>query len=411
MSDRPRPLRPLLLRHPPGGAAGDGRGARPGGSDATAPPLAGELLRAQRQLTLVYELAEQTAGLREPDLIQDTLLQRYGTMLRAGALFFDRDGCCMRCELARTEGRRLDFTADRLRAVLAPRVETTRSVRRALVAPLTADEAAALGGASILLATLPRPDAETGVVIALRAAGDAPFDAGDVLAAESALAYGAQILSNALLMRHMQHAALQTVCALVNAIDAKDNYTSDHSERVGGYARLAGEALGLPRDRLQALEWAGMLHDVGKIGIPEAILCKPGLLTASEMAEVQKHPRIGYDMLRPVAHFEPVLDAILCHHENHDGSGYPEARAGQAVPLDARIIHVVDIFDALTTDRPYRRAYAFGHALRLLEDGAGRVTDPQITRLFIESLQRYRTAEPAAFRARFGHLAAGAAVP
>jgi HD-GYP domain-containing protein (c-di-GMP phosphodiesterase class II) len=366
--------------------------------------LGRELLRCHEQLNLVFEITGHIAKLHDPDAIQGVLLRRYGAMLKAGALFLDRAGCCVRLDLAGTGGKRLEVSPEHVRAALAPYVEAVRRSRRALVAPLTQDEAAPLGGARALLATLPRADTEMGVVVALRDSGEPPFDAGDVLASESVLAYGAQVLGNVLTVRHLQRTALETVCTLVNAIDAKDNYTSAHSERVGGFARLTGQALGLPRVRLQTLEWAGLLHDVGKIGIPETILNKAGPLTPEEFEHMKRHARVGHEVLKPVAQFEPVLEAVLYHHENFDGSGYPEGLQGQQIPLDARIIHVVDIFDALTTTRPYRDSYDFEQAARVLEAGAGGATDPEITRLFIETLRRYRAEEPAGFRARFGHL-------
>jgi HD-GYP domain-containing protein (c-di-GMP phosphodiesterase class II) len=205
------------------------------------------------------------------------------------------------------------------------------------------------------------------------------------------------------MVRHLQQTALETVCTLVNAIDAKDNYTAAHSERAGGYARLLGEALGLPRSRLQALEWAGLLHDVGKIGVPELLLNKPGPFTAEEWEQMHCHPQIGHDVLKPVSQLIPVLEAVLLHHENHDGSGYPRGLHGGETPLEARIIHVVDILDALTTVRPYRQAYPFEQAIRQLEMGAGTVTDPDLTKQFIETLRRQIATDPEGFCSRFGH--------
>ena len=176
-------------------------------------------------------------------------------MLAAGAVFLDRGGCCMRIELEETDSSRIGVSPEQIRSVLAAHVEFVRSRRRAHVPALTETEAAALGGARVLLSTFQRTDTEVGVVVALRNEGGPAFDSADVLASESVLAYGAQALSNVLMVRHLKRTALETVCTLVNAIDAKDNYTSDHSERVGGFARLTGEALGLPKSRLQSLEW------------------------------------------------------------------------------------------------------------------------------------------------------------
>jgi HD-GYP domain-containing protein (c-di-GMP phosphodiesterase class II) len=372
-------------------------------TDATA--LARELERAHAQLQLVFEIMACVADQRDADEIEHTLLRRYAGLLHASALFMDSAGCCRQIHLQDGAApEEVCIPTDRVRAVLGPHVEAVRHSRRALVTAFPAEAQSAGGPASVLLATLPQPNGETGVVVTLRDAAGVPFDVGDVLACETALACGAHALHNAAQIRDMQRTAVQTVWALVNAIDAKDNYTSDHSERVGGLARVIGEALGLPKPRLQALEWAGLLHDVGKIGVSEQILNKPGLLTATEATEMRKHPRIGFDVLRPVGQFATVLDAVLYHHENHDGSGYPDGRCGEQIPLDARIVHVVDIFDALTSSRPYRRAHDPESALAMLEDEAGHVTDPDVTRLFVETLRNYMVNQPTAFRARFAQF-------
>jgi HD-GYP domain-containing protein (c-di-GMP phosphodiesterase class II) len=226
-----------------------------------------------------------------------------------------------------------------------------------------------------------------------------------MLAAESALGYGGQILSNIHIVRHLQQVAVQTVCALVNAIDAKDNYTFGHSHRVAWLARLTGTALGLAKGELQSLEWAGLLHDVGKIGVSERILNKPGPLTPEEFEEVKRHPRIGYEVLRPVERFGAVLDAVLYHHENHDGSGYPEGRRGEEIPLSARIIHVVDIFDALTTTRTYRDRFPLDDAIAVLDRDAGRVTDPIVTTAFVAAIRRHMVENAGDFAQRFAHIA------
>ena len=366
-------------------------------------PLGRKLQHYREQFNRVCEITEHISDSQDPAVIEETLLRHLAAMLRAGAVFLDQAGCCTRVELGPLPGRLVELPTDRVRAVLAWHVEAVRRAGQAVVV----DELPALDGTHVLLGALPRADAETGVVVTLRDSREPPFDSTDLLATRSVLMYGAQILNNVGTLRRLQRTALETVCVLVNAIDAKDNYTSDHSERVGGLARLTGEAMRLPKEQLQVLEWAGLLHDVGKIGVGEHILNKPGRLTDSEFAEMKKHPRIGHDMLKPVGRFEPVLGAVLHHHENCDGSGYPDKLGGTGIPLEARVIHVADIFDALTTCRPYRNGYSLERAVQLMEQDAGRVTDAEITRVFVDALHRYLAADPGAFRARFGHLAAG----
>lgn len=366
--------------------------------------LGRELARCQDQLSLVFEITGHVTSLDDGDAIEAALLRRYQALLQAQGVYLDRGGCCRRVATDPRACAACLPGADQLRMVLAGHVELVRRTRRACVPPLSADQVMAMRGVQVLLSAIYRGDVDVGVVIALRAPDQPPFDGGDLLAAEAVLAYGTQVLGSVMTIQHLQRTALQTVCTLVNAIDAKDNYTSAHSQRVGSLARMTGESLGLDREQLQNLEWAGLLHDVGKIGIPEQILNKPGVLTASEFELMKRHSEVGFEVLKPVTQFEPVLDTVLHHHENHDGSGYPQGLYGDRIPLHARIVHVVDIFDALTSHRPYRQGYGLERAFDLLRNGAGRTTDPQVTEVFIETLLRYREKEPAAFRLRFDHL-------
>jgi HD-GYP domain-containing protein (c-di-GMP phosphodiesterase class II) len=189
--------------------------------------------------------------------------------------------------------------------------------------------------------------------------------------------------------------------ALVAAIDQKDHYTRGHSERVGMLSRLVGRELGLSRAELQDLEWAGLLHDVGKIGIPEVILSKPGRLSLTEFESIKRHPRIGYEILRPIASFERVLTGVLHHHEQPDGNGYPSGLRGDAVPLIARIIHVADTFDALTSTRSYRRAFQVERACEIMRQDAGSRLDAGVIDVFLRVLEAYRQADPGGFAANF----------
>ncbi|QOJ14345.1 MAG: HD domain-containing protein [Planctomycetia bacterium] len=369
--------------------------------------LGRELLRCYEQLSLVFEITEHIATLQDPQNIQQSLLRRYATMLGASAALLDHDGRCDSVEgVDAVAPLALDPT--RLRELLRDEIAAVRSSRRTTVPTLPASVATELDGAHVLLGALPQFQSETGVVIALRRSSDPPFDSSDRLAAESVLGYGGHILSNVLMVRHLQQTALETVRALANAIDAKDNYTHGHSERVGWLARMVGQALGMPNRQLQILEWAGLLHDVGKIGVPERILNKPGRLTTEEFDEMKRHPRLSYEVLRPVASLAPVLEGVLYHHENHDGSGYPTGLAGDAIPLIARVIHVVDIFDALTSSRSYRKGFTIAKAYEILRTDSGRVTDPLVTDCFLTAFERYRAERPADFAERFAHIAAEA---
>jgi putative two-component system response regulator len=157
------------------------------------------------------------------------------------------------------------------------------------------------------------------------------------------------------------------LCTLGKSIEAKDPFTAGHCERLADYGVALGRVLGLGDEALTALRRGAYLHDLGKIAIPDAILLKTGPLTAEERLVVRCHPSIGEEICRPLRSLQAVWPIIRYHHERQNGSGYPEGLQGEAVPLTARILQVVDVFDALTTDRPYRQALPQATAVEILE--------------------------------------------
>lgn len=164
---------------------------------------------------------------------------------------------------------------------------------------------------------------------------------------------------------------LTTLDAMARTIDARDAYTSGHSHRVAAYALAIGRALDLDEHMLRVLRRGAVLHDIGKIGVSDAVLNKPGRLTPEEMDEMQRHPVTGYELLRDMPFLGDELGLICHHHERWDGHGYPDGLAGEEIPLGARILAVCDAFDAMTSDRPYRRAMPIAAARAQLIAGAG----------------------------------------
>jgi GAF domain-containing protein len=161
---------------------------------------------------------------------------------------------------------------------------------------------------------------------------------------------------NAQLNRDMERTYLETMAALALAVEARDPYSRGHSEQVSVYATRIGEKMGLAPHDLQTLRDAARLHDIGKIGVDDSILRKPGALSSDEWTVMRRHPTIGENIVMPLRNFSHLLDPIRHHHERLDGSGYPDGLGGASIPLVTRIMMVADVFDALTTDRPYRRA-------------------------------------------------------
>ncbi len=160
--------------------------------------------------------------------------------------------------------------------------------------------------------------------------------------------------------------------SLAHSIEARDPYTHGHCERLAEMSARMGERLGVPEEQIKALRRAGVVHDIGKVAVADSILLKPGPLTADEAKIMQKHPVVGERICAPLKTFRLVLPIIRHHHEKHDGTGYPDGLQGEEIPLTARILQLSDVYDALTTDRPYKVAFTPEVALDLMEEEAER---------------------------------------
>ncbi|MDA3937288.1 MAG: HD domain-containing protein [Actinomycetota bacterium] len=193
-------------------------------------------------------------------------------------------------------------------------------------------------------------------------------------------------IGNIELFISLQEAYLATVRSLAAAVDAKDPFTRGHSDRVAQFATLIAEHMGLSHDQRIALEMAAYLHDIGKIGIKEEILLKPGRLTDDEMGQMRHHPLIGANILKPVAFPWPITPVVRHHHEHYNGAGYPAGLQGEEIPLLARILTAADAFEAMIADRPYRKGRTEGEAVEELERCAGTHFDPRVVEVFVEAL-------------------------
>jgi HD-GYP domain-containing protein (c-di-GMP phosphodiesterase class II) len=183
-----------------------------------------------------------------------------------------------------------------------------------------------------------------------------------------------------------------TVRALSNAVEARDAYTGKHAERVTAYGIALAEAIGIDTVGAPGLEFGFLLHDVGKLAVPDAILFKPDALSAEEFSLVARHPEVGAEILRDVEFLGEGKLVVRHHHERWDGAGYPDRLAGDAIPLPARVFAVADALDALTTDRPYRRATRFSRAREEIRSNAGSQFDPAVVAAF-DTIPDTRLAE------------------
>ena len=189
------------------------------------------------------------------------------------------------------------------------------------------------------------------------------------------------------LHKFLKDSSLATIQALAAAVDAKDPYTQGHSRRVAEYACALARHIGLPEEEIELLYTTGTLHDVGKIGVPDAILKKPGRLDDDERAIMETHPVLGEVIVRKAPILAHALPGVRNHHEKWDGTGYPDRMAGEAIPYHARLLAVADTYDAMTSDRPYRKGLAIEIALGEIAKGAGTQFDPVLARAFVELMQ------------------------
>jgi HD domain len=192
----------------------------------------------------------------------------------------------------------------------------------------------------------------------------------------------------------LHQAYVESVGSLASALDARDQYTAGHSQRVSELSSATALALGLDSECIERIRVGAVLHDIGKIGIPDALLQKPTRLTEDEYAVVMRHPVIGRKILEGVNGFAAYLDSVELHHENWDGSGYPRGQVGEETPIEARIIHVSDAYDAMTSDRPYRRGMTRNQAIAILRANSGTMFDPRIVLAFASIGEETLASDP-----------------
>ncbi|HEX9077812.1 MAG TPA: GAF domain-containing protein, partial [Anaerolineae bacterium] len=194
----------------------------------------------------------------------------------------------------------------------------------------------------------------------------------------------ASALRRAELFSELEDAYLQSVLSLANAVDAKDTYTANHSERLAQMALALGKELGMSPHELEDLRYGSLLHDIGKIGVPDAILQKQGLLTTAEWEEMRRHPEVGEQIIKPIPRLMGAAGVVRHHHEHYDGSGYPDGLAGEAIPLGARILAVADAYGAIVDKRVYKQAQSHEGALAEIARHAGTQFDPLVVEAFFK---------------------------
>lgn len=234
-----------------------------------------------------------------------------------------------------------------------------------------------------------------------------PFDPVDLLETIKAGIGKYDLAHNkTIMLKDLRELFYKTIKSISSALDAKDPYTHGHSMRVTLYSLILAKELGLDDKTLEEIETAGLLHDIGKVGIPQSILCKPGRLTDEEFEIMKSHPEQGEKIVRKIKKLGIISDWLKTHHERWDGKGYPDGLKGEEIPISARIIALADTYDAMTSTRSYRKALEHDIAISEIERCAGSQFDPQLATLFIQNQDKILAAKenPEEYYAEYSYL-------
>lgn len=349
--------------------------------------LAEQLGQSYENITLLYSIGQSMSSLEAPQQLaqriceQLRLTQGYGWsaarfMADAEDVSGLTDAClvagkmpCGVADLRDATGRLLDQWNDKSWSKLL-------QVGQHPLADLVKSE--------VILDPIRHDGRVIGVVMAGGKTGpDAEATSGDTQLLDAIAGFLGAFHENAARFTEQKNMFIGSLEAVSAALDAKDRYTFGHSERVAHLGMRLAEAIGLDPEEVERIRISGLVHDVGKIGVPESVLCKTGRLTDEEFEQIKKHPRIGYNILKGIPKMADVLDGVLYHHERWDGRGYPDKLAGEAIPLYGRILAVADTFDAMSSTRSYRQAMPRDKVLTEIADCSGTQFDPSLTGPFV----------------------------
>jgi response regulator RpfG family c-di-GMP phosphodiesterase len=356
--------------------------------------LSSNLSLTYEELDLVYQLSAAVRVTKDPETFLRNVLDRLLEVLDMGAaavVVYPHSGA--ESEQVLLAGS-LEISQQQVQALASAQIAPNLAGQRP---SWICNDFAAAGETPIdasirqvLAARMDGGDGVLGMVLCFnRAQND--FDSVDAKLITSVAAQCATFLSNQRLYADLEELFWGVLRALTASIDAKDAYTGQHSDRVAELSQAIARGLGLDEKQCEDIYLAGMLHDIGKIGVPEAILRKPGRLDDDEFAELKKHPGLGGQILQGIRQLEGVVEGIVSHHERPDGRGYPKGLSGEDIPIAGRIIAMADSFDAMTSNRPYRDALAMDVVLEEIRKGSGSQFDEKVVEVMLSlDLEAYR---------------------
>ena len=355
--------------------------------------MAARLGKQFSTMTTIDDIDNAVLSQRKIDDVVDTALERLRALmpceeLAIGLLAEDGSTATVHCRLARGGGLRSSRSValvaddlDRLRGTVSHLLDEATDI-----APGYAQSLAGRGATRFLTLPLGSRDTLTGFVV-FGQATPRPFEADDIQQLRQVANQLAVALTNAKLVEDLDDFNWGTLRTLARAIDAKSPWTAGHAERVTEMAVMIGRVFELGPSEIDTLRRGGLLHDIGKIGVPAAILDKQERLTEAEYAVMKDHVRLGASILEPLTAFQDALPIVLEHHEWFNGEGYPNGLAGDEITLAGRIFAVADVFDALTSSRPYRDGESVETAARFIRDRSGSQFDPQVVVAFLHVIE------------------------
>ncbi len=349
--------------------------------------LAEQLGQSYENITMLYSIGQSMSSLEAPQHLaqgicdQLRMTQGYGwSAARFAKDAEDATGLNDACLIAGA----IPCEANAFRAATGRLLESFGDKGWRKLLQVEQDELATLVKSEVILDPIRHDGRVIGVVCAGGKTGPDPeATSGDTQLLDAIAGFLGAFHENAARFTEQKNMFIGSLEAVSAALDAKDRYTFGHSERVAMLGMRLAEVIGLDAEEVERIRISGLVHDVGKIGVPEAVLCKTGRLNDEEFEQIKKHPRIGYNILKGIPKMADVLDGVLYHHERWDGRGYPDKLAGEAIPLYGRILGVADTFDAMSSTRSYRAAMPREQVFEEINKCSGTQFDPSLTGPFL----------------------------
>jgi len=344
-----------------------------------------ELSKTYEELSLLYRLTENFSGATVDELC-DVLIDEIQSQLNVNTIAVLLYNQTLKQLYTKKAVGRWQDDDKGIGKIKLFRDMLTRGKATTICDVTSIDEMRSLGFRSVLLAPLMGKKNPVGLIVVADKTDENEFFSGDVKLLSTISSFAGLFIENALLAEEIQAFFIGSIRSFVKALEARSMWTAGHTERVTKYAIEIGMELGLSRMEMEKLRICSLLHDIGKIAIPDQLLNKMGALNEIEWAELKRHPVIGAEILSELVGFVDIIDCIRCHHEHYDGTGLIGLK-GEEIPLTARIIAVADAFDAITFDRPYREKKTVDYAVKEIIQNSGTQFDPKVVDAFLRWIE------------------------